>query len=114
METVFTKDELLSNLTIYWVTQTIDSAFGLYHELMKAMMQALHNPSPETKAGQRVEVPTGFSLFPKDYAHPPKAFAHRFFNVQRWTELPAGGHFTATEQPQLLADDLRQFVAQLQ
>ena len=111
LETAFTKDELLTNITIYWVTQTVASAFRLYNELMKAMMQAMYNPSPNAKAGQRVEVPTAFSLFPKDYAQPPKAFANRFFNVQRWIELSAGGHFTAMEQPKLLADELRQFVS---
>jgi pimeloyl-ACP methyl ester carboxylesterase len=54
-------------------------------------------------------VPTGFAIFPKDIGHPPREWAERFFNVTRWTELPQGGHFAAMEEPELLAQDLREF-----
>ena len=53
------------------------------------------------------KVPTAFALFPADLTHPPREWAERFFNVQRWTEMPRGGHFAAMEEPVLLADDLR-------
>ena len=109
----FTKDELLTNLTIYWATQTINSSFRLYHEAIQAIMQATYNPlvklNPFDKTGDRSEVPAAFALFPKDISQPPREYADRFFNVQRWTEMGHGGHFAALEEPKLLAADIRQF-----
>jgi pimeloyl-ACP methyl ester carboxylesterase len=102
---VFTKDELLTNLTIYWATQTINSAFRLYYEAAVLLQQKSKN----TAIG-RVEVPTGVAIFPKDIIPAPREFAERFFNIQQWTEMTAGGHFTAMEQPGLFAKDIRQFV----
>jgi pimeloyl-ACP methyl ester carboxylesterase len=55
------------------------------------------------------EVPAAFALFPKDISHPPREWAERFFNVQRWTEMPRGGHFAAMEEPELLAADIREW-----
>ncbi len=104
IESCFTKDELLTNLTIYWATQTINSAFRIYFE----SMQAMYNPTGKT--AKRIEVPTAVAMFPKDLVNAPKDFADRFFNVQQWTEMPKGGHFAAMEQPELLADDIRKFV----
>ena len=54
-------------------------------------------------------VPTGFALFPKDLSHPPREWADRFFDVQRWTQMPHGGHFAAMEEPEALAAELRAF-----
>jgi len=54
-------------------------------------------------------VPAGFAMFPKDLSHPPREWAERFFNVQRWTEMPSGGHFAALEEPELLAYEIREF-----
>jgi len=51
----------------------------------------------------------GFALFPKDISSPPREWAERFFNVQRWTEMPSGGHFAALEEPKRLAEDIREF-----
>jgi pimeloyl-ACP methyl ester carboxylesterase len=117
IENSFTKDELLTNITIFWVTQTINSAFRLYYESMQSLMQAMYNPlnklNPFDKTGEKTIVPTAFALFPKDIATPPRDFANRFFNVQRWTEMPTGGHFAAMEEPQLLADDIRIFASGL-
>jgi pimeloyl-ACP methyl ester carboxylesterase len=117
VEHCFTKDELLTNITIYWTTQTINSAFRLYNEAMKAMIQAMYNPlnklNPFDKTGKRTEVPAAFAIFPKDISSPPKDFANRFFNVQQWTEMPQGGHFAAMEQPELLAEDIRKFATEL-
>lgn len=118
IETCFTKDELLTNLTIYWATETINSAMRLYNEAMKAMMNAMYNPlvklNPFDKTGNKSEIPAAFAIFPKDISTPPKEFAERFFNVQQWTEMPKGGHFAAMEQPELLAIDIRKFVINLQ
>ncbi|RFM26172.1 epoxide hydrolase family protein [Deminuibacter soli] len=115
LESVFTKDELLTNLTIYWATQTINSSFRIYHEEIQEIMQAIYNPlvkfNPLNKAGDKTKIPTAFALFPKDISIPPRAYAERFFNVQRWTEMAAGGHFAAMEQPALLAEDIRKFIA---
>lgn len=55
------------------------------------------------------KVPSAFTLFPKDISHPPREWAQRFFNVQRWTEMPQGGHFAAMEEPELLARNIREW-----
>ena len=100
VEKRFTKDELLTNITLYWATETINSANRLYYE-------AQHSP-PQT-SGTRTDVPTGVAIFPKDIISAPREFAERFFNIQRWTEMPRGGHFAALEEPELLAEDIRAF-----
>ena len=56
-----------------------------------------------------VDVPAAFAMFPKDLSSPPREWAERFYNVQRWTEMPHGGHFAALEEPDLLAADIRSF-----
>ena len=112
IESCFTKDELLTNITIYWATQTIASSFRLYTEAMNDMMQYMYNPltkiNPFDKTGNKIEVPTAVAEFRTDLL-PPKDFANKFFNIQRWTEMPRGGHFAAMEQPSLLANDIREF-----
>ena len=100
IEKRFTKDELLTNITIYWATETIGSACRLYFESMQ---------SPPSGENRRVETTTGVALFAKDLVPAPREFAERFFNIQRWTEMPRGGHFAALEEPELLADDIRAF-----
>ena len=100
VERRFTKDELLANVMIYWATETINSSFRVYYETQ-------HNP-PE-HLPEYIRVPTGVAIFPKDLVPAPREFAERFFEVQRWTEMPRGGHFAAMEEPELLAEDLRAF-----
>jgi pimeloyl-ACP methyl ester carboxylesterase len=58
------------------------------------------------------DVPAAFALFPADITQPPREWAERFFNVQRWTEMPCGGHFAAMEEPELLAHDIRAWFRQ--
>lgn len=100
IESVFTKDELLTNIMIYWVTQTINSSTRLYYEVAHQR---------ET-VSERVEVPTAVAVFPAEIlAIPPRSLAERFYNIQRWTEMLAGGHFAALEQPQALVEDIRAF-----
>lgn len=101
----YTQDELLTNLTIYWVTQTAGSAFRIYYETMRDL-------TGDNKA-KRIEVPAAVCLFPKDMVPAPKEFAERIFNLQQWSQMPEGGHFAAMEQPQLLADDIRKFAGRL-
>lgn len=105
IEDIFTKDELLANVTLYWVTQTIYSSARIYNENSKKPM----------KLGKDdfIKVPVAFAKFPKELPTPPRSYIERGFNIQRWTELPAGGHFAAMEQPALLAKDINDFFAEL-
>lgn len=117
LDSVFSKDELLTNLTIYWGTQTIDSAIRIYQEEIQAIMAAKYNPliklNPFDKTGQKASVPAGFSFFPKDISHAPKELVERFYNITYWNKLSKGGHFAAMEQPQLLNEELRKFAGLL-
>ncbi len=100
VERRFTKDELLTNITIYWTTETIGSSCRLYYE---------NRANPPQGGGGYTPVPTGFAIFPRDLVPVPHGSAERFFNVRRWTEMPRGGHFAAMEEPELLAADMRAF-----
>ena len=104
LESVYTMDELLTNLTIYWVTQTVGSAFRIYYESM-------HHP-PKMASG-KIGTPAGFCIGPKDLVPPPRELAERIFNVQNWTILQGGGHFIAMEKPQQLAEDIFSFAETL-
>lgn len=110
----FSPDDLLTNLTIYWATQTANSAARIYYEAMQAIMAAKYNPlvrlNPFDKTGHKSTVKAGFALFPKDISTAPRELVERYFTVEHWAELDKGGHFAAMEQPDLLADDIRQFV----
>jgi len=99
--TRFTQDELLTNVTLYWMTQTIASSFRLYMESRLAPLRF--------KEGEFVTVPTGVVRFPLEDPFPPRRWVERGYNVQRWTEMPRGGHFAAAEEPELLAEDVRLF-----
>jgi pimeloyl-ACP methyl ester carboxylesterase len=108
IETRFTKDELLSHITLYWVTGTIRSAFQLYSDAMNAGAMTWVVEMFRKWLGS-TSVPAGFANFPQDIRPPPREWAERFFNIKRWTEMPRGGHFAAMEEPQLLAEDIRAF-----
>jgi pimeloyl-ACP methyl ester carboxylesterase len=99
VERRFTKDELLTNIMIYWVTATVNSAARLYYESM-------HHAS---ESPQRIEVPVGMAIFPKDIVPPPREWAERNLRIEHWIEMPRGGHFAAWEEPELLAEDLHAF-----
>ncbi len=86
---------------IYWVTETISSSTRLYYEDS--------HTAPQLKQGQYIEVPAGVATFPKDLTLPPRELGERFLRVQRWTQMPRGGHFAALEEPKLLVDDMRVF-----
>jgi microsomal epoxide hydrolase len=108
IESRFTKDVLLDNLTLYWATETIGSSFLPYYDMMQAGAPRWVLEKAKEWVGSSA-VPAGFALFPADITHPPREWAERFFNVQRWTPMPRGGHFAAMEEPELLAEDLRAF-----
>jgi pimeloyl-ACP methyl ester carboxylesterase len=107
VERSFTKDELLTNVMLYWVTGSIISSFLPYYDVTQS--------GAMTWIGQKVKewkgstgVPAGFAMFPKDLSSPPREWAERFYNVQRWTELKHGGHFAALEEPEALAHEIRE------
>jgi epoxide hydrolase len=97
----FTRDELLAEITTYWVTGTIASASRLYYERAHERNFA--------RAASRIEVPTGCAIFPRDVRRIPRAWAERQYDLRRWTEMPSGGHFPGLEEPELLVAELRDF-----
>lgn len=108
IERCFSKDALLTNAMVYWVTGSIGGAFLPYYDVLHAGPPRWIAESLKQKLGSD-QVPAGFAIFSKDISHPPRAWAERFFNVQRWAEYPHGGHFAAMEQPETLASDIREF-----
>jgi pimeloyl-ACP methyl ester carboxylesterase len=100
LEQSFTRDEILTNLTIYWLTGTIGSSMRMYNA---------NSAIPAERQARRVEVPSGFSLFPGDIQPPPRAWLDRTSNVVRVTEPARGGHFAPIEEPELYAAELREF-----
>ena len=98
LERAFAKDDLLTNLTIYWATGTINSSIRLYYE-------SARNPG----AWGRAEVPTAMAMPPRDMFPTPRAWAERTSRIDRWTVLPSGGHFPEWEVPGPLAEDIRAF-----
>ena len=113
LDSAFSKDELLTNIMIYWVTQTINSSCRLYYEAIQTIMAAKYNPlvkyNPFDKTGKKSDVPAGFTLFPRDISAPPKELVERYFTIKEWKEMSAGGHFAAMEQPESLAGAIRHF-----
>jgi pimeloyl-ACP methyl ester carboxylesterase len=94
------RDSLLANITLYWVTEAINSSFWPYYAIR-------HDAWPLPDAF--VATPTGYAEFPVETRHPPRHFAEQDFNIVRWTEMPRGGHFAALEVPDLLAADVAAF-----
>jgi pimeloyl-ACP methyl ester carboxylesterase len=106
IESVFTKDELLSNVSLYWFTETIHSSIRLYNENSRAPLHFLKNDF--------IHIPVGIARFHKEEPFPPRKFIERGYNIQHWTDIPTGGHFAAMEQPVLLANDIKQFAKNLE
>ena len=100
-ENAFTRDQLLTNVMTYWVTQTITSSVRLYWENQHA--------TAAEGAPELVGVPTGIARYPKEPLRLPHAWVERRYNVTHWADMPRGGHFAAMEQPALFVDDLRNF-----
>ncbi|MFE3686792.1 epoxide hydrolase family protein [Streptomyces sp. NPDC059095] len=100
IEQSFTKDEILTNITLYWLTETIGSSMRMY---------SANAAIPPTQLTRRVEVPSGFSIFQGDVVRPPRAWLERTANVTYATEPERGGHFAPFEEPELYAEELRAF-----
>ena len=97
----FTREQLITNVMLYWVTQTTASSARLYWEHQQG---GLEKAAPEF-----VAVPTGVARYPREVLRFPRAWVERRYNVTHWAVMPRGGHFAAMEQPALFADDLRNF-----
>lgn len=99
-ENALTRDELLDNIMLYWVTASGASSARLYWESFNSVFGGASQ--------QVVELPTGCSLFPKEIVPTPRSWAEkRYGNLIYWNELDKGGHFAAFEQPELFVDELR-------
>lgn len=108
IESAHSKDSLLTNIMVYLVTRTFNTASWIYYGRREEGGRVL---SPE---GKRVEVPTAAALFPKELlSWPPRSYAERVYNITHWTEMPRGGHFAALEEPELLINDIRGFARTL-
>ncbi len=97
----YTRDQLLTNIAIYWFTGTAASSLRIYKDRALA--------APQFAPGARIATPMGHARFPREIFRPPREWAERLYNVVHWTEMPRGGHFAAMEQPALLAEDIRTF-----
>lgn len=99
LESVLTKDQILTTVTTFWLTGTGGSSGRLYYETGTAGMMG--------PAAERVTVPTSVGVFPKELYPVTRRIAEHHYDVVRWTEQPRGGHFPASEQPDLYVADVR-------
>lgn len=103
----FPFETILTQLSIYWFTGTINSANTLY-KAGPAEGSAL------LRAGEKVTVPVAYSEYPMDTLPiTPRSWAERGYNIKRWRIMEKGGHFAAMEEPELFADDVREAFAEL-
>ena len=108
IESAHTKDSLLTNIMVYLVTKTFNTASWIYYGRREEGGRLLSTDN------RRVEVPTAAALFPAELlAWPPRAYVERLYNISHWSEMPRGGHFAALEEPELLIDDIRAFARTL-
>jgi len=103
IERTFTKDQLLTNVMIYLVTESAGTAVWIYRG-------AVDDP-PADPPGQKLKVPVGVASFPAEMAvlNPPRSLLERTYNLVHYTKMPRGGHFACLEQPQLFVEDVRLF-----
>ncbi len=100
-ETAFTRDQLITDVMLYWVTQTSASSVRLYWESRRSTKRTPRIPF--------VDVPTGVARYPQEPLRWPRSWVESQYNVVHWAEMERGGHFAAMEQPELFVDDLRAF-----
>jgi len=100
LEEKFTKDEILTNISLYWFTSSITSSARIYYENRNVAMQ---------EPLGFVTVPTAGAIFPSEIYLTPRIWAEASYNIVRWTPMPQGGHFAAMEEPELLLEDVRAF-----
>lgn len=103
VESVFSKDELLTNITLYWLTNSIATSTRLYYEAAHAEgMFGMFEPG-------YVDTPTGYACFAKDNVTPPEEWVRRCYRLTRYTTFDRGGHFAALERPEELVTEIREF-----
>jgi pimeloyl-ACP methyl ester carboxylesterase len=103
VEKRFTKDELIDTVMLYWVTQTYNTSARYYYEGAHDLWQPSHDRNPV------VEAPVALAIFPAELTSPARKWAERYYNLQRWTVMPSGGHFAAAEEPEAMVNDIRAF-----
>uniref|UniRef100_A0AAQ5YPX5 Epoxide hydrolase n=1 Tax=Amphiprion ocellaris TaxID=80972 RepID=A0AAQ5YPX5_AMPOC len=109
LERKFSLDDLLTNVMIYWTTGSVISSMRFYKENLQS------NPDNRVDAKTGIFVPTGLAAFPDELMHTPKSWAQiRYRDIRSYTFMPRGGHFPAFEEPQLLANDIVQFVKKVE
>ena len=108
IESVYSKDILLSNIMIYLVRKTFNTASWIYYGRREEGGRSL------PKEHLPLKVPTAAALFPKEYLEwAPRSYVERIYNIKQWTKMSKGGHFAALEQPDLLIKDIRDFAKSL-
>ena len=100
LDDFFSKDELLTNISIYWFTESITSSMRIYYE---------NRAVPQIKPTGYINVPTGVALFPAEIYITPRAWAEAAYDIRHWAQLEKGGHFAALEQTQTYLDELNTF-----
>jgi len=98
-EESFERDRLLDNLSVYWLTGTINSSMRIYYETDRS----------EGMRPDSVRVPTGHARYPAEISKTPRSWAEDSYNIVHWAEMPEGGHFAAMEVPDLFVEDVRGF-----
>jgi pimeloyl-ACP methyl ester carboxylesterase len=100
VEKYFSKDELLTEVMIYWVTETINSANRSYYERA--------HDTRKLRPEEKISVPTGVALTTEAVERAPREWVERRYSeIRRWTEFSRGGHFMAAEEPEMLAAEIR-------
>ena len=104
-ERALSRDRMLDDITLYWLTRTGASAARLYWESIRQVQQIF-----TAGVGDTVDVPAGGSIFAHENPRPSRRWAaRRFTDLRYWNELDRGGHFAAWEQPELFVDEVRSF-----
>jgi microsomal epoxide hydrolase len=89
---------LLDNISVYWLTETINASMRLYYET-----------DPGAVIPERVDVPTGHARYPAEISKTPRQWAEAIYDIVYWNEMPEGGHFAAMEVPELFVEDIRDY-----
>tara|TARA_B100001173_G_C15947729_1_gene529952 strand:+ start:53 stop:1195 length:1143 start_codon:yes stop_codon:yes gene_type:complete len=108
IESVYSKDFLLTNIMIYIITNTFNTASWIYYGRREEGGRFF------SKDFHQINVPTAAAIFPAEISEwPPRSYADRIFNIKQWSIMPKGGHFAALEEPDLLVNDLKKFAKTL-
>lgn len=108
VESRFSKDDLLTGISIYWFTQSYGTSARYYYECTHNQWQPAHDRTPV------VEAPAGVGVFSEEAFFMPRRWAERYYNLQHWTMMKPGGHFAPMEEPQALTEDIRTFFRSIQ